>query len=456
MPAVMTPATPSHCVAVIGGAVAGAELAGTLADHSVEVVVFEQNPRPYGKIEDGLPRWHLALRKKEYETIGRNLVRGGVHFVPLTKIGKDVDFRELVEGWGFTGVVLACGAWRDRPLPVEGADEYEGKGLVYQNSFIIGFNHANEKDYRGPHIPPEDGVLVVGGGLASIDVAKVLMLETARAKLRERGIEVGMVELEVKGIPKILGAHGLRFEDLGLEGCTLFYRRRAEDMPLVEVPEGAPPEREAKVRKARERLLEKAMKKYRFHFEPLCMPDGLLVEAGRLVGLRFRRTRMEKGRPVPTDDTFERRGACVISSIGSVPERIPGIPMKGELFDFVDWDLGRLDTYPTVFATGNVATGKGNIVASRKHAKHVGVAMIEAFLALGEDGHAGEEELAEGAAEAARETAARVAAQIVVQPSIRPEALESIHARVSERQRAVGYEGDYARWIEQVTPRDLE
>jgi len=158
---------------------------------------------------------------------------------------------------------------------------------------------------------------------------------------------------------------------------------------------------------------------------------------------------MEKGRPVPTDDTFERRGAYVISSIGSIPERIPGIPMKGELFDFADWDLGRIDAYPTVFATGNVATGKGNIVASRKHAKHVSEAMIEVFLGLGEDGHAGEEALAEGAAEAARERAARLAAEIVVQPRIRPEALESIRTRVGERQRAVGYEGDYARWIEQ-------
>ena len=36
---------------------------------------------------------------------------------------------------------------------------------------------------------PRDGALVVGGGLASIDVVKVLMLETTRAKLRERGID---------------------------------------------------------------------------------------------------------------------------------------------------------------------------------------------------------------------------------------------------------------------------
>ena len=105
---------------------------------------------------------------------------------------------------------------------------------------------------------------MVGGGLASIDVVKVLMLETTRAKLRERGIEVPMVELEVKGIPKILAGHGLAFEDLGLAGCTLFYRRRAEDMPLVEIPDGATPERAAKVLASRGKLLEKAMEKYRF------------------------------------------------------------------------------------------------------------------------------------------------------------------------------------------------
>jgi 2-polyprenyl-6-methoxyphenol hydroxylase-like FAD-dependent oxidoreductase len=37
-----------RCVAVVGGAVAGAEVAGTLAERGIEVVVFEQNPRPFG------------------------------------------------------------------------------------------------------------------------------------------------------------------------------------------------------------------------------------------------------------------------------------------------------------------------------------------------------------------------------------------------------------------------
>jgi len=449
----MSETQPTHCMAVIGGAVAGAEVAATLAARGVEVVVFDQNPRPYGKIEDGLPRWHVNLRHKEYATIRENLSKPGVHFVPLTRIGRDVDFRELVEDWGFSGVVLANGAWRDRPLPLEGADAYVGKGLIYQNPFVIWFNHSEEAGYDGPVFEARDGALVIGGGLASIDVSKALMLETTRAALHERGIEIDSVQLEVKGIPKILAAHDLTFDDLGLEGCTLFYRRAGEDMPLVEIPEGATPEREAKVRNSRGKLLGKAMDKYCFKFEPLCMPDKAIVEDGRLVGLRFRRTRMENGRPVPTDETFERRGVYTISSIGSIPEPIEGVEMKGELFNFINWDLGRLEAYPTVFAAGNVATGKGNIIASRKHARFVSEPIAAAFLGLGDDGHAGEELAADRSG--AREDAEAIAGAIVRRPPIDASELEALHERVRARQGAVGYDGDFTAWIERVTPPDF-
>jgi NADPH-dependent glutamate synthase beta subunit-like oxidoreductase len=447
----------AHVVAVIGGATAGAEVAGRLAERGAQVAVFEQNPRPYGKIEDGLPRWHEALRKKEYETVGEKLSRPGVHFVPRTKIGRDVGFAELARDWGFSAVVLACGAWRDRPLPIDGADRYVGKGLIYQNPFIIWFNHAHEASYDGPRFTPMDGALVVGGGLASIDVVKALMLETTRAKLAERGISVPMIELEVKGIPKILEKHGLRFEDLGLEGSTLFYRRRAEDMPLVEPPEDATPERMEKVLKARGAILKKAMEKYRFKVEPLAAPDGLLVEGDRLVGLRFRRTKMEGGKLVPTDETFERRGAYVISSIGSIPEPIPAIPMKGELFAFTDWDVGKLDGFPSVFSVGNVVTGKGNIVASRKHAAHVSGSAIEHFLGVAESGgHAGEERLFDAARAAAAEEADEVATKIEAQPPLAAGKVAELVERVRARQREVGYGGDYRAWIEKVSPPDLE
>jgi len=451
-----TPAESGHVVAVIGGATAGAEVAGRLAERGVRSVVFEQNPRPYGKIEDGLPRWHVGLRRKEYETISAKLSRPGVEFVPLTRIGADVPFEDLTNEWGFSAVVLACGAWRDRPLPVDGAEDWVDKGLIYQNPFIIWFNHANEAAYDGPRFEPKDGALVVGGGLASIDVVKVLMLETTRAALAEREIEVNMVELEVKGIPKILARHGLEFEELGLTGCTLFYRRRAEDMPVVDAPEGASPERLEKVRNARGRLLNKAMDKYRFKFEPLSSPDALLTEEDRVVGLRLRRTRMEGGRVLPTDETYERRGCYVISSIGSVPEPLPGIAMKGELFAFTDWEIGRLDGYPTVFSVGNVVTGKGNIVASRKHAAQVTEAAVEKFLGLGADGHENEGEGVDLGAAAAGETATKIADILGKAQPPSGAALDRLLERVRERQNAVGYAGPYPAWIEEMTPPDLE
>jgi hypothetical protein len=237
------------------------------------------------------------------------------------------------------------------------------------------------------------------------------------------------------------------FEDLGLEGCTLFYRRSEADMPLMEMPDGADEKRREKVYLGRQKMLAKAMEKYRFKFEPNCLPDGLLVENGQLVGLRFRRTRIEGNKVIPLDETFERRGVYTISSIGSVPKEIPGIPMKGELFGFTDWEIGRLAGYPTVFSAGNVVTGKGNIVASRKHAREVSRTVLEAFLGIGERGHAGEERLADAINAGARESAAAIADAIALQPAIGAGALAAVRERVRKRQQAVGYGGDYAAWV---------
>src|SRR3990167_9599620 len=133
-----------HFVAVIGGAVAGSVAAEILADQGIRVAVFEQNTRPYGKIEDGLPRWHVEQRKQEYARIDARIKKPGVVFVPSTKIGAELDFKDLTDGWGFSAVILANGAWRDRDIGIAGAAEFIGKGLIYQNPFIYWYNHKNE------------------------------------------------------------------------------------------------------------------------------------------------------------------------------------------------------------------------------------------------------------------------------------------------------------------------
>src|SRR5438445_2319677 len=121
-----------HVVAVVGAATAGSEIAHLLAVRGVKVIVIEQNPRPYGKIEDGLPRWHVKQRKDEYEEINQRLEHPNIAYVPLTRMGHDLSFDELRTEWGLSAIILTHGAWRDRPFPVEGADQFLNRGLIYQ------------------------------------------------------------------------------------------------------------------------------------------------------------------------------------------------------------------------------------------------------------------------------------------------------------------------------------
>src|SRR5579863_10767139 len=102
--------SPRHVVAVVGAATSGSEIAHILAERDALVIVFEQNPRPYGKIEDGLPRWHVKQRKDEYEEINRRLDHPNIEYVPLTRLGIDISFEELRTAWGLSAIVLAHGA----------------------------------------------------------------------------------------------------------------------------------------------------------------------------------------------------------------------------------------------------------------------------------------------------------------------------------------------------------
>src|ERR1700688_3068651 len=81
---------PYHFVAIVGGAIAGSVAAEILADNGIHVVVIEQNKKPYGKIEDGLPRWHMEQRKQEYSRIDARLRKPGVFFLPNTRLGRDL------------------------------------------------------------------------------------------------------------------------------------------------------------------------------------------------------------------------------------------------------------------------------------------------------------------------------------------------------------------------------
>lgn len=401
----------------------------------VRAVVIEQGSRPYGKIEGGLPRWHGKLRRQEYGRIDRNLSMEGVRFVPETKLGVDISLDALRE-LGFSAVLLATGSWRDRPLPIEGIDAFVGSGLLYQNPFIIDFNRGALTDAQLP-----EGAIVVGGGLASVDVAKVLSLETHVRALRAQGHEVSVDDLEVRGIPAWCEANGVDMPEV--RPPTIFYRRGMDDMSVASVPKGASDEVVAKVRRARVKIMTRIMERYRVAFEAYRSPVAPISEGGKLSGLVFAETAVVDGRVKTTDTHHEVAAPLVVSSIGSIPVPIEGVPMKGELYDYESWDTGALRGLERVYGLGNVLTGRGNIKDSRKSGRTI-TELVLAEQREGEDARRTDE--AEIAMRA-KEAVARVLDAALGVPEASAADVARIDAWIERRWREVGYPADYGAWV---------
>jgi ferredoxin--NADP+ reductase len=411
-----------HVVAVVGGAVAGSEMVKALTDKGISCVVFDQNILPHGKIEDGLPKWHSKQRDSEEALINDRLSHPLVHYIPSCKLGRDISFDELMS-WNFSAVVLATGAWKDRSLPIDGIDEYINNGLYYQNPFVYWYNHKHEPGYAGQQYEIADDTMIIGGGLASIDVAKIVMIELVGKKLEERGVQTDLFQLN-HGINKVLEKNKLKFSELGLKGCTLFYRRRNTEMPLAQ-PANNTPEQLLKVQNSRQKILANYMSKFFFNFQPCMAPVDKVIENGKLTGIVFRKTDADEKKCVEIagSETIIKT-PVVISSIGSIPELIPGALSQGSTFKITDEDSCRLQGHENVFIVGNAVTGKGNIRDSLLHAKHIAVWMNEHFFPQAED-------LADAS-------------------------VQKIMNNVKQWQQKQSYPGNYAVWVKEHTPVRIE
>ncbi len=437
--------SPNYFVAIVGGAVAGSEAASRLAKRGIYVVVFDQKARPYGKIEDGLPIWHLKLRAQLKKKIDDKLTDHNIFFVPRTKLGRDIDFLDLVNNWGFSAVLLANGAWKDRIMPVEKAEDYIGKGLILQNSLVKWFNRKYENKNQSDQYKLDDNAIVIGGGLASLDVVKIIMLETVLFELKKRGIQSDIFTLERKSIKEVLSTNNLSLTDLGLLGCTLYYRRRIMDMPLVQLPPDASSSTKKKVYQTREKILNNFNEKYLFKIQECRVPSGLITKNGKLIGLKFVETEIVRGKPkIKPSTEYSVFSNLVVSSIGSIPEPISGINMKGELYDILDQDTGHLNKYKHVFALGNVVTGRGNIKKSLAHGRQVVDHVMDYYLAWREQDY---EELLNRGVLDAQDKAGKISDYLAQKNLLPVNKIEEIINKIHSYQRKVGFDGDYNDWI---------
>ena len=370
-------------VLIIGGAVSGSTAVKKLTDEGIRCVVVEQNRMPYGKIEDGLPRWHEKQRISEYFKIDDIISNDLVDFVPLTRIGEDISFEEIYN-MGWSCIYFANGAWKDRSFPIKEIEQFDN--FYYQNPFVYWFNHYHESSYNGPKVDIKDDAIVIGGGLASIDVCKITQLELVRQKVESKIENFDIIEMEHKGIPKYLEQYDLKYEDLGIKGTTLVYRRNVENMPLTTIPEDAAPEMVEKRKLARRKILNNTLDKFLFKVAECTQPVGLSYEDNMLNGIEVIENEIIDGKLIAKENSNKiLHGNTFISSIGSLPEPIQGIPMDGSTYNIIDEDSGKFDELDKVHGMGNAITGKGNIKASRVSAKTVGDLTIDLIHDIDQD-----------------------------------------------------------------------
>jgi ferredoxin--NADP+ reductase len=444
---------PQHYIAIFGAGVAGTEAAFLLAERGIKVALFDQKALPYGKIEEGLPKWHIKLRDQEEANIDKKINHPNIQFVPKTSLGINLDFKEIRK-WGFSAICLAIGAWRDRLLPIEGINDYVGKGLYYQNPFVSWYNHHHEPGYSEINYRIEDGAIIIGGGLASLDIAKIVMLETTLSALKNINISINLFELEKWGIGTVLKEYGLTLQNLKLKGCTLFYRKRIFDMPLTDLPQNLSFGKRQKIFQLRERILKNFQNKYLFMVESCAEPIDKIIENNRLVGLVFQRTEIKHGKvkAVPHSE-FVVRTPLVISSIGSLPIPLPGIHPQGDLLSVKDKDTGLLDGYDDVFVLGNALTGKGNIRESQKHGKKISKILMEEFLSWEEQEHF---ELIHLGLEDSYNKTHHIGKLLLKKAPLSAFQMEELNKKIVIQQMKIGYDGNYQNWINRYKPIRLE
>lgn len=443
-----------YVVAIFGGAVAGSEAAELMKAFGVNVILFDQNALPYGKIESGLPKWHVKLRDKLEAKIDERLTDHSIRYIPSVKLGQDVAFKEICKTWGFNAIILATGAWKDRALPIDGVETHLGKNFYYQNPFVQWYNWNHDPAMNAEQIEISSNAIVIGGGLASIDVAKIIMVEAFQKAIKRFDKEMDTITIEKLGLQEAANQLGIKFEDLALNKCRIVYRRRIVDMPLSPDATSDDPAAIEKVHNVRKKIVNKASEKFYFEVLECRSPYKIVEEDGKLVGLECVRNNIENGRAaMQKNSTHILNADLFVSSIGSIPEPIEGITKEGEGFELLSEGIGLLKGGNHTFVIGNAITGKGNIKESQKHAKKVSEAIIRDYLGVNKGGEH------ESDFEIKTDVAKQVAHIIKMIKKVEPvseEVLDSINKKVDALQKKSGYDGNYTAWIKKHLPKRLE
>ena len=142
-----------------------------------------------------------------------------------------------------------------------------------------------------------------------------------------------------------------------------------------------------------------------------------------------------------------------ISSIGSIPQPIKGIPCKGQVYHIDEDSCCRLEGFENVFALGNAVTGRGNIIESKKHSKQVSLNVMHDHLHWQEEDY---QSWLRSTEEGINQQVQAIANQIQRHRFMPVEVIDKIIEKTRFLQTRVGYDNNYPAWVEKNVPKRLE
>jgi len=306
-------------VAVIGSGPAGLTCAYYLALGGYGVTIFEALPVPGGMLSVGIPEYRLPRDILNYEI--ESIKRLGVEIRTNTAVGKDIDLAELRKE--YQAVFIATGAHKGLKMNIEGE---EAEGVVDAVDFLRDFN-------LGGKLKIGQRVVVVGGGNAAIDAARVA---------------------------KRLG-----------KDVRIFYRRTRREMPAIKE------EVDAAIHE-------------RIEIQFLATPTKALTSNGKLTAIECVKMKLGdvdksgRRRPVPIEGSeFTVELDTLIMAIGQQPDIAEAV--KGNGLKFTRWQTIEVNPQTLysgeegIFAGGDVVTGPWTVTDAMAHGK-IAAEMIDKYI----------------------------------------------------------------------------
>lgn len=328
-------------VAIIGAGPAGIYAGNILHNQypNVSIDLFDSLPAPYGLIRYGVAPDHPRI-KGIVNSLHEMLDEGTINFYGNITFGRDITLADIKAH--YHAVIFATGAIKDAALDIPGV---ELDGSFGAADFVSWYD--GHPDYPRNWPLTAEKVAVLGNGNVALDVARVLAKHAD--DLLSTDIPAN-VYAELKKSPvtdvHVFGRRGpahikftpIELRELGeVDDVDIvvyeedFVSQAGGDDWFDEDAEGVTNQQKVMARilnSWRERESTGASRRLHLHFWH--KPLEILGESGKVVGMKFERTKLDGEKLIGTGEIREYELGAVYRAIGYFGSELPEVPFDSK------------------------------------------------------------------------------------------------------------------------------